>query len=64
MEFMIRRFQSGPFALRARRSTREIVLAVALTLAALAFVLGAVYGSQPETASVLDPPTTAASRPN
>lgn len=47
--------RSEPFGRRARLSSREIVLAVAVTCAALAFVLAAVVGSQPETAAVIEP---------
>lgn len=49
---MIRRMQSGPFAERARRSAREIVLALALTFAALVFVAAASYRGTSETASI------------
>lgn len=49
---MIRKLQYGPFAERARRSAREIMLAVALTFAALMFVGTAFHRSTPETASV------------
>jgi hypothetical protein len=52
---MIRRYQSGPFADRARRSVREIALALALTLAAFAFVFAAVHRGAPETASIATP---------
>jgi hypothetical protein len=49
---MIRKLQSGPFAERARRSVREIALAVALTLAALVFVVAALHRHAPETAAI------------
>mgnify|MGYP006948878016 CR=1 FL=1 len=52
---MIRRYQSGPFVDRARRSAREIALALALTLAALVFVVAAVHRGAPETASIATP---------
>lgn len=52
---MIRKLQSGPFAERARRSAREIVLAVALTCAALVFGVAALYRHAPETASIPAP---------
>lgn len=54
---MIRRLQSGPIAERARRSVREIGLAVVLTFAAIVFVGIALYRSAPETASVPQPVT-------
>lgn len=62
---MIRsRLQSGPFAERARRSVREIALAMALTLAALVFVVfAAVQQSVPETASIAPQEATQA-QPN
>ncbi len=44
----------GHLARRVRRSAREIILAVVLTLAAAAFVIAAVSGSTPETAAVID----------
>jgi hypothetical protein len=47
-------FESGPLARRARRSLREIVLAVLLTLAALGFVIAAIGAIEPETAAVDD----------
>jgi hypothetical protein len=49
---MIRKLQSGPFAERARRSVREITLAVVLTLAALVFVVAALHGHGSETAAI------------
>lgn len=50
---MIHRMQSGPFAERARRSAREIGLAVALTFAAIVFVAAtAFHRSKPETAAI------------
>jgi hypothetical protein len=52
---MIRKLQSGPIAERARRSVREIALAVVLTLAALVFVAAAIHGSTSETASITTP---------
>lgn len=55
-------FQST-FAHRIRRSRREIVLAVTLTLAALALVFVAVHGTE-ETAAVIEPPGKTASQPN
>jgi hypothetical protein len=62
---MIRRFQSGPIAERARRSVREIVLAVALTLAAVVFVVAAiVQGSVNKTASISAPQPTEANQSN
>jgi len=51
----IRKLQSGPFAERARKSVREITLAVVLTLAALVFVVAAIHGSTSETASISTP---------
>jgi hypothetical protein len=56
---MIRKLQSGPFAERARRSAREITLAVVLTLAALVFVVAALQGHGAETAAISppEPPT-------
>jgi hypothetical protein len=50
-----RKLQSGPFAERARRSVREIALAVVLTFAALVFVVAALHGSGSETASISTP---------
>jgi hypothetical protein len=57
-------FRSGPVAERARRSAHQIALAVALTLAALAFVVAALHGAGSETASVLDPPAKPQAEPN
>ena len=45
---MPRKLQSGPFAERARRSMREIVIAVVLTCAALVFVVSALQGKGSE----------------
>jgi hypothetical protein len=50
----VKLFQSGPVARRVRLSAREIVLAIALTLAAVAFVIAALGGGRSETAAVLD----------
>ncbi len=61
---MLRRLQSGPFAERARRSAREIALAVALTLAALVFVVAAIHGSGSETAAISTPPVPVDSQSN
>jgi cytochrome bd-type quinol oxidase subunit 2 len=61
---MIRKLQSGPFAERARRFAREIALAVALTFAAVVFVVAALQGSTPETASVSQPDGAIESRRN
>jgi hypothetical protein len=58
------KLQSGPFAQRARRSAREIALAVGLTLAALVFIGAAIYSSGPETASVSAPRDGLQSQPN
>jgi hypothetical protein len=61
---MPRKLQSGPFAERARRSVREIAIAVVLTLAAVIFVIAAIHGSGPETASISPPQGSAEHRPN
>jgi hypothetical protein len=61
---MIRKLQSGPFAERARRSAREIALAVVLTLAAVVFVVAAIHGHAPETASITTPPDGIENRSN
>lgn len=50
-----RKLQSGPIAERARRSVREIAIAVVLTFAALVFVVAAIHGSGSETASISTP---------
>lgn len=63
MMMILRKFQSGPFAERARRSARGIVLAVVLTFAAVVFVISAIQNSGSETASVT-PPAGMDSRPN
>lgn len=60
----IRRLQSGPFAERARRSAREIALAVVLTFAAVVFVIAAFHGGVPETASIAPPESAVESQPN
>lgn len=52
---MTRRFQSGPIAERMRRSVREISLAIALTLAALVFVVSAIQRTGNETVSIATP---------
>jgi hypothetical protein len=44
--------QYGPFAERIRRSSREIVVAAVLTVAAFAFLLAAVIGGVPGTTEV------------
>jgi hypothetical protein len=49
---LTRIFQSGQFAQRIRRSAREILLAIILTLAAAAFVFTAVYSVGSKTAAV------------
>jgi hypothetical protein len=49
---MHRRYQTGTIADRARRSVREIALALALTLAAFAFVVAALHSSAHEPASI------------
>jgi len=60
----MRIFQSGHLARRVRRSAREIILAVVLTLAALAFVIAAIHGSTPETAAIIDAGTKSKTEPN
>ena len=52
---MTHRFQSGPIVERMRLSVREIALAIALTLAALVFVVSAIQGTGNETASIATP---------
>ena len=61
---IMRIFQSDILRGALRRSAREIILAVVLTLAALAFVIAAVSGSTPETAAVIDAGTKPTSKPN
>jgi hypothetical protein len=61
---IMRILQSGHLARRIRRSAREIILAVVLTLAAAAFVIAAVRGSTPETAAVIDPGAKPTNEPN
>ena len=61
---MLRKLQSGPFAERARRSAREIAIAVALTLAALVFIVAAIHGRAPETASIATPQNALQNRSN
>jgi hypothetical protein len=46
---------SQSVARRAKQSSREIVLALLLTLAALAFVCATVIATDPKTAASLDP---------
>lgn len=41
----------GSFSRRARMSSGEIALALAVTVAAVAYILSALSGSEPETAS-------------
>jgi hypothetical protein len=60
----MRIFQSGHLARRVRRSAREIILAVILTLAAAAFVIAAISSSTPETAVVIDPGAKPKTEPN
>lgn len=62
MMMILRKFQSGPFAERARRSAREIALAVVLTFAAVVFVASAIQNNGSKTASIT--PTGVESRPN
>lgn len=61
---MPRKLQSGPFAERARRSVREIAIAVVLTFAALVFVVAAIHGSDSETASITAPQDAPGNTPN
>jgi hypothetical protein len=61
---MLRKLQSGPIAERARRSVREIALAVGLTLAALVAIGFAIYSSESETASISATQGDSQSRPN
>ena len=61
---MLRKLQSGPFAERARRSAREIAIAVAVTFAALVFVVAAIHGSGSETASISTPQAGIENRSN
>jgi cytochrome bd-type quinol oxidase subunit 2 len=61
---MIRKLQSGPIAERARRSAREIALAVVLTFAALVFVIAAVHRGASETASISAPESGVENRSN
>jgi hypothetical protein len=51
----IRKMQNGQFADRARRSAREIGLAVALTLAGVTFLIAAIHRGGSETASIPAP---------
>ena len=51
---IMRVFDSSHLGRRIKRSMREIVIAVVLTLAAVVFVIAAVHGSTPETAAVSD----------
>lgn len=55
MMMILRKFQSGPFVERARRSARGIVLATVLTLAAFVFVISAIQNNGSKTASVAPP---------
>ena len=61
---MLRDPSHGPFAERARRSIGEISVAVLLTLAAVVFVLAAIKGNEPETASNEQPTSVGSSKPN
>ena len=61
---MTYRYRSGPIADRARRSVREIALAVALTLAAVMFVFAALHSNAPETASISTPQNQPAEQTN
>jgi len=61
---IFRKIQSGPFAERARRSMREIALAVVLTLAALVFLVAALHGHPPETAEISSSPNLDSNRSN
>lgn len=61
---MLRDPSHGPIAERARRSIGEISVAVALTVAAFAFVLAAIKGSEPETALNEQPTAVSESKPN
>jgi hypothetical protein len=61
---MIQWLRFEPFVRRLRHSTREVIVAAALTLAALAFAVAAIHGSAPETAAVIDPEVKDTSRPN
>ncbi|WP_333795465.1 hypothetical protein [Hyphomicrobium sp.] len=59
MMMIMRKFQSGPFAERARRSARGIAVAMLLTLAALVFVVSAIHDSGSKTASISSPERSA-----
>lgn len=61
---MTRKLQSGLIAERARRSVREIALAVGLTLAAMVFLAAAIYSNGSETASISAPQGGLQSQPN
>jgi hypothetical protein len=61
---MMRKLQSGPFAERARRSVREITLAVVLTLAAVVFAVAALHGHGSETAAISSSEDPAVNTPN
>jgi hypothetical protein len=61
---MERNYESGPFARRMRGSVREITLAIVLTLAAVVFVLSALWASRPETTAVVAPGGTTKSEQN
>jgi purine nucleoside permease len=61
---MIRKMTNGPFRERARRSAPEITLAVILTLAAVIFVVAAIRGTTPETASISAAPVGNETSPN
>lgn len=51
---MMRKLRIDPYTRRARLSSREIVLALLLTVAAVAFVLTALSGNPQETAVMLE----------
>ena len=61
---MTHRFPSSPIAERMRRSVREIAVAVALTLAALVFVVSAIQRTGNETVSIATPDQNAENTPN
>jgi len=57
-------FQPESFTRRARLSAREIAIALALTLAAVAFVVAALSSGLSETAAVIGPGGTSEGEPN
>jgi hypothetical protein len=57
---MMRKLETPEISRRIKTSTREIAIAVALTVLASAFILAALFGPSPNGATKPEAPTAAA----